>query len=120
MQTAFPGTPLYARLKSEDRILRDEAWELCTLFDVNFKPAKMSVAELESGFRSLVERIYSDEFTKARRDEFHRNFRRRLRQRNTVSRRPMVGSLAQEAASHSIELDANLLWPRSANEIKSR
>ena len=27
-QTAFPGTPLYARLKREGRILRDNAWEL--------------------------------------------------------------------------------------------
>ncbi len=31
-QTAFPGTPLYSRLKKEGRILRDNAWELCTLF----------------------------------------------------------------------------------------
>ena len=65
VQTAFPGTPLYARLKQEGRILRDEAWDLCTLFDVNFQPAKMSVAELEAGLQSLVSRIYSDEVTKA-------------------------------------------------------
>ena len=38
--TAFPGTPLYARLKREGRILRDRAWELCTLFDINFQPEK--------------------------------------------------------------------------------
>ena len=81
IQTAFPGTPLYARLKREDRIVRDEAWELCTLFDVNFRPAKMSVPELEAGFRSLVERIYSDEFTKTRRADFNRNLRKRLRGR---------------------------------------
>ena len=79
VQTAFPGTPLYARLKQEGRILRDEAWELCTLFDVNFQPAKMSVAELETGLRTLCSRIYSDEITKARREAFHRNYRRRLR-----------------------------------------
>jgi len=80
VQTAFPGTPLYARLKQEGRILRDEAWELCTLFDVNFQPAKMSVVELESGLRGLMSRIYSDEVTKARRAEFHRNYRRKLHQ----------------------------------------
>jgi radical SAM superfamily enzyme YgiQ (UPF0313 family) len=79
VQTAFPGTPLYARLKSQGRILRDEAWELCTLFDVNFKPAKMSVAELEAGFRSLVNRIYSAEFTHQRRSEFRANYRRNRR-----------------------------------------
>jgi radical SAM superfamily enzyme YgiQ (UPF0313 family) len=82
VQTAFPATPLYARLKQEGRILRDEAWELCTLFDVNFQPAKMSVAELEAGLRTLCSRIYSDEVTKARRDAFHRNYRRKLRQRS--------------------------------------
>ena len=26
--TAFPGTPLYARLKADGRVLRDRAWEL--------------------------------------------------------------------------------------------
>ena len=41
--TAFPGTPLYRRLRQEGRILRDSAWELCTLFDINFTPKHMSV-----------------------------------------------------------------------------
>lgn len=81
VQTAFPGTPLYARLKMEGRILRNEAWELCTLFDVNFQPARMSVAELELGLRSLAGQIYSDEFTQERRLEFRRNYRTRLRKR---------------------------------------
>lgn len=79
VQTAFPGTPLYARLKREGRILRDDAWELCTLFDVNFQPAKMSVAELESGLRTLAARIYSAEFTHQRRTEFRANYRRNRR-----------------------------------------
>src|SRR5438128_10163975 len=48
--TAFPGTPLYARLKQEGRIIRDRAWELCTLFDVNFTPRNMSVEQLHCGF----------------------------------------------------------------------
>lgn len=74
VQTAFPGTPLYSRLKREGRILRDEAWDLCTLFDVNFQPAHMSVSELEAGLRQLGSRIYSEESTQARRAEFHRNY----------------------------------------------
>jgi radical SAM superfamily enzyme YgiQ (UPF0313 family) len=81
VQTAFPGTPLYARLKREGRILREEAWETCTLFDVNFKPAKMSVAELEGGLRSLISRVYADEVTEARRAAFRRNYRRKVRER---------------------------------------
>ncbi|HET8548039.1 MAG TPA: radical SAM protein [Bryobacteraceae bacterium] len=70
IQTAFPGTPLYARLKREGRLLRDNAWELCTLFDVNFRPARMSVAELESGFRMLAATLYSDECIRERRLRF--------------------------------------------------
>jgi radical SAM superfamily enzyme YgiQ (UPF0313 family) len=84
VQTAFPGTPLYTRLKQEGRILRDEAWDLCTLFDVNFRPAQMSVAELEAGLRSLVSRIYSDEVTKARRAAFHRHYHRKLRDHSVL------------------------------------
>ncbi len=75
VQTAFPGTPLYDRLRKEGRILREEAWELCTLFDVNIRPSNMSVSELESGFRSLVRKIYSKEFTEQRRDRFFAQLR---------------------------------------------
>jgi radical SAM superfamily enzyme YgiQ (UPF0313 family) len=84
VQTAFPGTPLYTRLKNEGRILRDEAWELCTLFDVNFQPARMSVSDLEAGLRDLVSRMYSDEFTRTRRAAFHRNHRAKLRGQATA------------------------------------
>jgi radical SAM superfamily enzyme YgiQ (UPF0313 family) len=69
-QTAFPGTPLYARLKREDRIIRDNAWELCTLFDINFRPRNMSVSELQSGFLKLVKQLYSAEETRQRRARF--------------------------------------------------
>ena len=87
VQTAFPGTPLYSRLKQDHRILRDDAWELCTLFDVNFRPAKMSVGELESGFRGLVEKLYSSDVTSERRDWYFR----RLRQLHQVDRHAVGG-----------------------------
>jgi len=72
IQTAFPGTPLYERLKSEGRILKENAWELCTLFDVNFTPSNMTVSELESGFRYLGAKLYSADFTRERREKFFR------------------------------------------------
>jgi radical SAM superfamily enzyme YgiQ (UPF0313 family) len=81
VQTAFPATPLYTRLKQEGRILRDEAWDLCTLFDVNFQPAKMSVPELEAGLRNLIHRVYEHDVVAARRAAFQRNYRRKHRQR---------------------------------------
>jgi radical SAM superfamily enzyme YgiQ (UPF0313 family) len=71
-QTAFPGTPLYARLKREGRIIRDNAWELCTLFDINFRPKNMSLAELQSGFLKLVKQLYSAEETHERRAKLKR------------------------------------------------
>ncbi|MEY2483750.1 MAG: hypothetical protein QOK24_2278, partial [Verrucomicrobiota bacterium] len=73
--TPFPGTPLFERLQKEGRLLRQEAWELCTLFDVNFSPTHMSVAELESGFRDLVEKLYSTEVTKERREKYRKRWR---------------------------------------------
>jgi len=75
VQTAFPGTPLYGRLRNEGRILRAEAWELCTLFDVNFRPSHMSVAELERGLRDLARQLYDERSTSQR----QANFRNRLR-----------------------------------------
>lgn len=68
--TAFPGTPLYCRLKAEGRIIRDRAWELCTLFDINVTPKNMSVSELQSGFLRLVKELYSAEETQWRRRRF--------------------------------------------------
>ncbi len=68
--TAFPGTPLYRRLKQEGRIIRERAWELCTLFDINIRPKNMSVAELQDGFLGLVKRLYSAEETGERRRKF--------------------------------------------------
>jgi len=74
-QTAFPGTPLYARLKKEGRVIRDNAWELCTLFDINFRPRNMSVSELQSGFLKLVKQLYSVEETHERRAKFKRRLK---------------------------------------------
>lgn len=75
VMTAFPGTPLYARLLREGRLVAPEAWETCTLFDVNFQPARMSVAELRAGLIDLGRKIYSAEFTEVRRRRF---FQRQL------------------------------------------
>ncbi len=66
--TPFPGTPLYRRLDSEGRILTRD-WELYDGQHVVFRPARMSVAELQAGietawryayrYSSIVRRIAS-------------------------------------------------------------
>lgn len=66
--TPFPGTPLYHRLKNENRLLQDENWDRCTLFDVNFKPKNMSLEQLEDGIKWLFKNLYNeDEFLKRKR-----------------------------------------------------
>jgi radical SAM superfamily enzyme YgiQ (UPF0313 family) len=68
VQTPFPGTPLYARLKRDGRLLQDRYWDRCTLFDVNFRPKRMSVEELEGGLRWLFAEIYNErEFVRRKR-----------------------------------------------------
>jgi radical SAM superfamily enzyme YgiQ (UPF0313 family) len=76
--TPFPGTRLYYRLKTEGRLLQDEYWDRCTLFDVNFVPRQMSVPELEAGMRWLFEQLYSDQEQMRRRRYFMDIQKRRL------------------------------------------
>jgi len=75
VQTAFPGTPLYERLRREGRLLHEGAWERCTLFDVSFRPDGMTVADLERGFRELVRQLYDADETRTRRSRFHERLR---------------------------------------------
>ena len=74
IQTPFPGTPLYRRLKRENRLLKEDAWEACSLFDVNFVPSAMPPEELRLGFRRLVERLYAEDLTRWRRENSNRNY----------------------------------------------
>ena len=79
MLTPFPGTPLYARLRSEGRLLAERYWDRCTLFDVNFRPARMTVEELEGGLRWLFSELYSQEETAGRVRAFVRSARPSVR-----------------------------------------
>jgi radical SAM superfamily enzyme YgiQ (UPF0313 family) len=89
--TPFPGTPLYQRLHDEGRLLREGAWELCTLFDINIRPKHLSVDELQQGFLRLVKELYSADETARRR----KCFRQRLRRSSRTARRhdPMPGKV---------------------------
>ncbi len=75
VMTAFPATPLYARLQREGRLLREVAWETCTLFDVNFTPKQMSVSDLERGLIDLGRELYSDAAKRRRTTAFRRQVR---------------------------------------------
>ncbi|SCY70400.1 B12-binding domain-containing radical SAM protein [Alkaliphilus peptidifermentans] len=58
--TPFPGSDLYRRLENEGRILTKH-WGSYTLWNVVVKPAKMSVKELQEGFKHTLNQIYSNE-----------------------------------------------------------
>lgn len=74
--TPFPGTPLYARLAREGRLLHAASWERCTLFDVNFVPKQMSVSELEQGLIALGQQLYSADSSRRRASAFRQQARR--------------------------------------------
>jgi hypothetical protein len=76
---------LYARLAEEDRLLEPDAWHKCTLFDINYRPANMSVEQLSAGFKRLAVQLYSDEFTKWRRNSFRKQFRTHLHEKGASS-----------------------------------
>jgi hypothetical protein len=90
VMTAFPNAPLYDRLARDGRLIEPEAWEACTLFDVNYRPEKMSVAELENGFRDLARRIYDTDFIEQRRRRFIARQSALRRQRLQSARHRMV------------------------------
>lgn len=85
IQTAFPGTPLFTRLHREGRLLDETAWELCTLFDVNFRPSHMSKEELEKNFVWLARELYSEQASRTRKKAFFRRLHE-VRQQEQVQR----------------------------------
>ncbi len=60
LQTPFPGTQLRKRLADQGRLLLDRDWSHYSLFDVTFQPDRMSVEELEHGFRDVVSAMFSE------------------------------------------------------------
>lgn len=84
VQTPFPGTPLYDRLRRAGRLIKPDAWKLCTLFDVNYEPIGMTADELAKGMRWLTTRLYSAEATERRRRRFFEQVRTRRRRPDAV------------------------------------
>ena len=56
--TPFPGTKLQERLKSENRIISED-WTKYDISHTVFKPAKMTVEELDSGRQLIEDEFYS-------------------------------------------------------------
>ena len=56
--TPYPGTPLFARLEQEGRLLHRN-WDLYDTAHVVFRPKRMSAAELEQGYDWCYSRTFS-------------------------------------------------------------
>lgn len=74
LQTPFPGTPLYDNLQKSGRMLEDRPWHKATLFDLTYEPEPMSRQELEEGFRDMVARLYAEDLTKWRQENFKNRY----------------------------------------------
>lgn len=68
--TPFPGTPLQARLRREGRLLADRYWDACTLFDVTYRPKRMSEEDLAKGLEWLFRETYGPKVTSHRLRQF--------------------------------------------------
>ncbi len=75
MLTPFPNTALYHQLKGQNRLLQENYWNKCTLFDATFHPQNFTVQEFEGLFQNLMTRIYTDENRKERRTHFKAIFK---------------------------------------------
>ena len=56
--TPFPGTPLFNRLNSENRILTTD-WSKYDFEHVVFKPKNMTIEELLNNTRRFYRKVYS-------------------------------------------------------------
>ena len=56
--TPYPGTPLFARLEAEGRILHRD-WNLYDTSHVVFRPARLTPDELFAGYARCYERLFS-------------------------------------------------------------
>ncbi len=86
VQTPFPGTPLYRRLAAEERLLDAAPWDRCTLFDVVYRPKRMTVEQLESGLITLMKRLYRPEASKRRAARRHALLRATVRSGRSTDR----------------------------------
>lgn len=105
--TPFPGTPLWHRLARDGRIVDPEATERCTLFDVNFRPDRMTASELEEAFIGLVARLYEERVVQER----FRSFRAHLKSGRRRRRSAAAGAASTDGAATRLEVAPVLSGP---------
>lgn len=81
--TPFPGTPYFEKMKKDGRLLHED-WSRYNAENVVFRPARMTVAELEKGYQMLWEGFYSQESQPARMARLYRRLTDRAGWRASV------------------------------------
>lgn len=84
LQTPFPGTGLYRRMKRENRLLADRDWSYYTLFDVVYEPDQMSVVDLEAGFRRTLQTVFGPVASAKRGSQRRKVWRKNFMMRKTT------------------------------------
>lgn len=72
--TPLPGTQLFQEMKNKNRII-DYDWSRYTFWDVVFKPANMTAAELAQGVKWVYSEFYSQANVRERAQLIHKRLR---------------------------------------------
>jgi hypothetical protein len=62
--------------------LKENYWDKCTLFDLNFIPKNFSVEELEDNFQELMTNVYAESEVKERKSKFKQTLRNKINRQN--------------------------------------
>jgi radical SAM superfamily enzyme YgiQ (UPF0313 family) len=79
LQTPFPGTSLYQRLKQAGRLIEDRGWSYYTLFDVTYRPQPMTAEQLQRGFYRVIGAVFATAAAERRSAQRKEIWRRKLR-----------------------------------------
>ena len=96
--TPFPGTPLFRRLEAEGRLLTRD-WELYDAQHVVFRPAQMSVEDLQQGHERAWRSAYS-----------WRSIARRLLRSHTHTATAIPANLGYRFYAHRLHKFYNCDW----------
>lgn len=102
MLTPFPGTPLYARLESQGRILTRD-WELYDGQHAVFQPKTMTVSELETGHEKAWRTVYS-----------WKAVARRVARARSQMPLALAANLGYRFYAHNLHTHYNCDWPQLA------
>ena len=89
--TPYPGTPLFAQLEAEGRILTRD-WSYYDTAHVVFRPARMTAAQLLDGYERAYRRLYS--------------------WRSVLARRPRGSGVASSAARAAAHVAMTVLYKK--------